>query len=659
MVYYDEILEPEVGYLHLDDHVLSSAALYGLSTYDDIVASLREIEGFKDYFEIKNQLSADGFKTYDDTKKQLSDDGFKTYDDTKNKLVSEGIMTYDQLKDQLSDDGFKTYDDTKKQLSDDGFKTYDDTKKQLSNDGYLTKMSADHDYQTKGSYLTQESLNGYATESWINNQNYATTSWVNNQNYMTDSDIQNEGYSKVSISEVATTGSKIAKLTINGYPTTIYAPAASQPITPGDGTVTIYQNGAKIKSFTMNQNSNTDIYLTDTTSEGVTIGNGTITIKQGDDVKGTFTLNQSSNLTVNLDAGDGEPIANAASLSDVMATIIEFDDGSISSFEWKGEINKNTSINAGIRTQYSWSKKPVAVKIGSSVTSLGINAFSGCTELTNIIIPTSVSSIGNAALNACSKLTNIIIQNSVVTVGDSICSQCTNLKKIIYPTSLTSAGQSDFCGCDNLEEIFVEGKTQAEAETILFPYASPLRSKLKTWPFVEEGLPSSLSTDLSSDIALGVQKLPTGNAIAQYMQMAFMPMFINRFNSVAERTISSWTSPTLLDGINGDAQLAIIPEDGFYYVRTWSADTNYKVSLYISLWNLDKGHRDINSNHGITLFNNEITLGFNGAFSGQTRVIENSSPPMYLEKDCTLYIVAKTSKTTAPSIRLNKLILSN
>ena len=65
--------------------------------------------------------------------------------------------------------------------------------------------------------------------------------------------------------------------------------------------------------------------------------------------------------------------------------------------------------------------------IPNSITTIGNNAFSGCSSLTSITIPNSVTVIDNGAFMSCSSLTSITIPDSVTTIGFDVFLFCSSL----------------------------------------------------------------------------------------------------------------------------------------------------------------------------------------------------------------------------------------
>ena len=80
------------------------------------------------------------------------------------------------------------------------------------------------------------------------------------------------------------------------------------------------------------------------------------------------------------------------------------------------------------------------VTIPEGVTSIGYEAFSGCTGLTSVTILDSVTRIGEGVLYRCTRLTSVTIGNGVTEIGLGAFSGCTGLKskkgyyKAFYPT---------------------------------------------------------------------------------------------------------------------------------------------------------------------------------------------------------------------------------
>ena len=129
-----------------------------------------------------------------------------------------------------------------------------------------------------------------------------------------------------------------------------------------------------------------------------------------------------------------------------------------------------------------------SVTIPNSVTSIGYGAFADCLGLTSIIvedanstydsrencnaiiktatniliagcqntiIPNSVTGIGYRAFYKCSSLTSVTIPNSVTSIGGLAFYDCSGLTSITIPNSVTSIGSSAFEDCSGLTSVTI------------------------------------------------------------------------------------------------------------------------------------------------------------------------------------------------------------
>ena len=92
---------------------------------------------------------------------------------------------------------------------------------------------------------------------------------------------------------------------------------------------------------------------------------------------------------------------------------------------------------------------------GKPVTYIKHNAFYGCRDLTNVIIPNSVVTIGYDAFAMCSGLTNITIPNSVATIEDYAFMLCSSLTSLTISDGVTSIGRGTFAGCNSLTNVTI------------------------------------------------------------------------------------------------------------------------------------------------------------------------------------------------------------
>lgn len=97
----------------------------------------------------------------------------------------------------------------------------------------------------------------------------------------------------------------------------------------------------------------------------------------------------------------------------------------------------------------------------NNITSIRPYTFSGCSELSSIVIPDGVTSIQSGAFYNCTKLTSITIPDSVTTIDPWAFKNCSSLTSITIPGSVTSIGSNVFDGCTSLNDIRYSGTSES------------------------------------------------------------------------------------------------------------------------------------------------------------------------------------------------------
>lgn len=133
---------------------------------------------------------------------------------------------------------------------------------------------------------------------------------------------------------------------------------------------------------------------------------------------------------------------------------------------------KVTKIDNGA---FSGCENITSIIIPNSVASIGETAFYGCTNLTNVIIPESVTTVGKQAFMYCSALSEVTLPSGITSIPESFFYKCSNLKSVTMPNTIKSIGKQAFYGCTNLTDITIPDSVE-EIGVSAFQDCSALQS---------------------------------------------------------------------------------------------------------------------------------------------------------------------------------------
>lgn len=123
-----------------------------------------------------------------------------------------------------------------------------------------------------------------------------------------------------------------------------------------------------------------------------------------------------------------------------------------------------TSIGNLAFTRFS---KLIHVDIADSVVSIGEQAFSDCSRLTDITVPQSVTYIGVKAFDSCTNLSSITLStNNITSIRPYTFSGCSELSSIVIPDGVTSIQLGTFFNCTKLTSISIPGSVTSIGEHV-------------------------------------------------------------------------------------------------------------------------------------------------------------------------------------------------
>ena len=137
---------------------------------------------------------------------------------------------------------------------------------------------------------------------------------------------------------------------------------------------------------------------------------------------------------------------------------------------YDGNYSQNKPFAVREIGDYAFSNKTniTSVTISKNVSSIGYNAFYGCSGLNSIVVDDSNKTYDsryncNAIIKKSSKelvvgCNNTIIPSDITSIGNYAFYNCIGLSSIVIPKSLTKIGSQAFRGCTGLSSIIVESE---------------------------------------------------------------------------------------------------------------------------------------------------------------------------------------------------------
>ena len=138
------------------------------------------------------------------------------------------------------------------------------------------------------------------------------------------------------------------------------------------------------------------------------------------------------------------------------------------SFPSKVSDGNNEYTVVAIESRAFYSSSIRAVKIPSTVVSIGDEAFRGCQNLTSAELPNTITSISAGLFFNCPELSSVNIPSGVTSIGALAFGRCSALKSIEFPQSVKEIGESVFENCSALASANIPQGISSIADRIFY-----------------------------------------------------------------------------------------------------------------------------------------------------------------------------------------------
>ncbi len=123
---------------------------------------------------------------------------------------------------------------------------------------------------------------------------------------------------------------------------------------------------------------------------------------------------------------------------------------------------------------YEWkeyAESATAVYIKEGVTSIGRSAFSGFSNIIEVLLPDTLMRIGNSAFYNCDNLLSVSIPVTVTTISGSAFSNCDKLEEVTIDNGSVKIGGSAFSYCGKLASLVIGDDVHGQNDGVIGQYA--------------------------------------------------------------------------------------------------------------------------------------------------------------------------------------------